>query len=175
MRLFRRGAIDYAEFMRRDIAAWPKPLHISTIREALSGWALRPGAEETLAALHERGIETAILTGGIDVLAAEVAERLAIDCWVANEFVTDERGFLTGESRLRVDPLRKEIALERLCRERHVALERCVTIGDSEMDGSFLRASGLGLLLGDANTAEALGVGSVSTLSEIADLVDPGR
>jgi phosphoserine phosphatase len=106
-------------------------------------------------------------------LAAEVAARLGIEHCVANELVTDERGFLTGESRMHVDPLRKEIALERLCRERQVALERCVTIGDSEMDGSLLRASGLGVLLGDAETAEALGVPSVSALCELVELVDP--
>jgi phosphoserine phosphatase len=172
MQLFRLGEIDYPEFMRRDVSMWPKPLHISAIRDALSGWILRPGAQDTLAALHERGIETAIMTGGIEVLAGEVAGQLGIERWVANELVTDERGFLTGETRMRVDPLRKEIALERLCRERSVALERCLTIGDSEMDGSFLRASGLGVLLGAAETAEALGVPSVSALSELVDLVD---
>jgi len=172
MQLFRIGAIDYIEFMRRDVSRWPKPLHISRIREALSGWVLKPGAEGLLTSLHERGIETAILTGGIDVLAAEVAAQLGIEHWVANELVIDERGFLTGESRMRVDPLRKEIPLADLCRERNVALERCITIGDSEMDGSFLRASGLGVLLGDAETAASLGVQSLSTLSELIELVD---
>lgn len=175
MQLFRDGAITYPEFMRRDVEAWPKPLHISAIRDALSGWVLRAGAQETLEALHERGIETAILSGGVELLAAEVAEELGIGGCVANEILTDERGFLTGESRMRVDPLRKEIALERLCRERKVALERCVTIGDSVMDESFLRASGLGVLIGDAETAEALGVPSVSALRELVDLVDAMR
>lgn len=173
IQLFRRGAIDYAEFMLRDLAAWPKSLHISTIREVLSGWVLRPGAGELLAALRARGIATAILTGGIDVLAAEIADQLGIDGWVANELVTDEHGFLTGEARMRVDPLRKEIALEHLCRTRRVALERCVTIGDSEMDESFLRAAGLGVLLGDAATGESLGVPWVSQLSELVGLLGP--
>ena len=175
MQLFRSGDIDYPEFMRRDVASWPKPLHISTVREALSGWILRRGAEEMFETLHGWGIETAILTGGIEVLAAEVAAQLGIELWVANELNTDERGFLTGESRMRVDPLRKEIALERLCRERHVALERCATIGDSEMDGSFLRASGLGVLMGDSETAEALTVPSVSALSELVGLIERRR
>jgi phosphoserine phosphatase len=175
MKLFSVGAIDYPEFMRRDVAAWPKPIHISSICDVLSGWILRPGAEETLGNLHARGIETAILTGGVELLAAQVAAYLGIERWVANELITDEHGFLTGESRMRVDPLRKEIALERLCRERNIELERCVTIGDSEMDGSFLRASGLGMLLGDAETARSLGVSSVSALSELIDLVDSER
>jgi phosphoserine phosphatase len=175
MQLFRNGAIDYPEFMRRDIAKWPKPLHISTIREVLSGWVLRPGAKETLETLHGWGIETAILTGGIDLLAAEVAAQLGIERWIANELITDERGFLTGESHMRVDPLRKEVALERLCREREVTPKGCITIGDSEMDSSFLRASGLGVLLGDARTAEALGVRAVSALAELVDLVDAKR
>jgi phosphoserine phosphatase len=175
LQLFRSGAIDYPECMRRDVAAWPNSLHISRIRDALSGWILRPGAEELLETLHEWGIETAILSGGIDVLASQVAAQLGIEQCVANELITDERGFLTGESRMRVDPLRKEIALAQLCRERNVALERCVTIGDSEMDGSFLRASGLGVLLGDAETAEALGVQSMSALSQLVELIASQR
>jgi len=128
-----------------------------------------------VSALHERGFETAILTGGFDVLAAEVAEALGIEHRVANEFVTDERGFLTGEARMHVDPLRKEIALERLCHERHIALERCLTVGDSEMDASFLRASGRGVLVGPAQTAQALGVPWVAELRELLDVVASRR
>jgi hypothetical protein len=43
------------------------------------------------------------------------------------------------------------------------------------MDGSILRAAGLGVLLGDAETAAALGVPSVSELSELLELVAPER
>jgi HAD superfamily PSPase-like hydrolase len=116
MALYRRGELDYAEFMRRDIEAWPKPLHISQVREVLSGWALRPGTAEVVQALRDRGLELAILSGGISVLADEVAAQLGIADPLANELVTDARGYLTGEGLLRVDPLRKEIALRELYR-----------------------------------------------------------
>jgi phosphoserine phosphatase len=172
MALFRRGAIDYPEFMRRDIAGWPKPLHIDRVREALSGWVFRSGAASVVAALREHVLALSILSGGIDVLAQEVAATLGIDHVLVNELVTDERGFLTGEARMHVDPLRKERALEELCRAVGVAPEACVTVGDSEMDGSFLRAGGLGVLLGEAAQGEALGVPSVSELQGLLDLVD---
>jgi phosphoserine phosphatase len=172
MTLYRRGAIDYPEFMRRDIAEWPKPLHIDRVREVLSGWVFRPHAEAIVSALRERGLELAILTGGIQVLAEEVASTLAVAHLLANELVTDERGFLTGEARMQVDPLRKEIALAKLCRAVGVAPQACVTVGDSEMDASFLRAGGLGVLLGDAEQGAAMGVASVPELPMLLDVVD---
>jgi phosphoserine phosphatase len=172
MECFRRGEIDYAEFMRRDIARWPFPLHISRVRNALAGWSLRPGAEAVIAALRERGLELAILTGGVSVLAEEVASRLGIGELLANELVTDERGFLTGEARLHVDPLRKELALARMCWALGTPREACVTVGDSDWDRSFLHAGGLGILVGDARRGEALGVPSVTELGGLLALVD---
>jgi phosphoserine phosphatase len=172
MTLYRSGAIDYPEFMRRDIANWPKPLHLSRVHEMLSDWAFRPGATEVIGKLREQGLALAILTGGIHVLAEEVAQVLGIEHVVANVLLTDERGFLTGEARMRVDPLRKELALAELCRALRVAPEACVTVGDSEMDASFLRAGGVGVLLGDATRADALGVASAPELSALLDVLD---
>lgn len=175
MQCFRSGEIDYAEFMRRDIARWPIPLHISRVRETLGAWSLRPGAEAVVSALRERGLELAILTAGVSVLAEEVASHLGIRELLANELVTDERGILTGEARMHVDPLRKELALARICRALGTTPRACVTVGDSELDRSFLHAGGLGILVGDARRGEALGVPSVPALSGLLDLVDGRR
>jgi phosphoserine phosphatase len=175
MELWRRGSIDYRELMRRDIFAWPKPIHISRVRQALSGWVLRPGVVDVVSALRDRDLDLAILSGGIQLLADEVAAQLGIAAPLANELVTDEGGYLTGEACMRVDPLRKEIALEGLCEARGIALDECVTVGDSEMDRSFLQASGLGILLGDERTGDALGVPSVSDLRALVDVVDRRR
>jgi phosphoserine phosphatase len=172
MECFRRGEIEYEEFMRRDIARWPFPLHISRVRNALADWSLRPGAEAVIATLRERGLELAILTGAVSVLAAEVAAQLGIGELLANELVTDERGFLTGEARMHVDPLRKELALARMCRTLGTPPEACVTVGDSDLDRSFLHAGGLGILVGDARRGEALGVPSVTELGGLLALVD---
>lgn len=172
MQRFVRGEIDYAEFMRRDIARWPISLHLSRVREALADWSLRPGAETVIEALRERGLELAILTGAVSVFAEEVAGYLGIRRLLANELVTDERGFLTGEARMHVDPLRKDLALARMCQALGTTPQACVTVGDSDLDRSFLHAGGLGVLVGDARRGEALGVPSVLELSELLALVD---
>ena len=172
MQCFVRGEIDYAEFMRRDIGRWPIPLHISRVREALADWSLRPGAEMVVEALRERGFELAILTGAVRVFAEEVAAHLGIRRLLANELVTDEGGFLTGEARMHVDPLRKELALERICQASGTTPQACITVGDSELDRSFLHAGGLGVLVGDARRGEALGVPSVPELAGLLALVD---
>lgn len=172
MECFRRGEIDYAEFMRRDIARWPIPLHVSQVRDALAGWRLRRGAEALVSALRDRGLEIAILTAGVGVLAERVAAHLGVRELLANELVTDARGFLTGEARMNVDPLRKERALARICASLGTPPQRCVTVGDSELDRSFLHAGGLGILVGDPGLGEALGVPSVPELDGILALVD---
>jgi phosphoserine phosphatase len=75
---------------------------------------------------------------------------------------------------MRVDPLRKELALAELCGDLGVQTQLCVTVGDSEMDRSFLRAGGLGVLLGDAAQGDAMGVASVPALLELLDVLDEG-
>jgi len=123
-------------------------------------------------ALRERGFELAILTGAVRVFAEEVAAHLGIRRLLANELVTDEGGFLTGEARMHVDPLRKELALARMCRDLGTTPQACITVGDSELDRSFLHAGGLGILVGDARRGEALGVPSVPELAGLLALVD---
>ena len=110
---------------------------------------------------------------GLDV--SDDATVYRISELVANELMTDDRGFLTGEARMHVDPLRKELALARMCRSLGATPEECVTVGDSELDRSFLHAGGLGVLVGDAERGEALGVPSVPDLSGLLALVDARR
>ncbi len=141
------GEIDYAEFMRRDIALWPKPLHITTIQRALTNYTLAPGAE-VVGELRRRGYEVAIVSGGIDILADLVGERLEIKLTVANGFAVDGDGYLTGEGILRVDPINKHLALKSLAQEVGLTLNECVAVGDGRFDVNFLRCAGLGIALG---------------------------
>ena len=167
--LYRKGIIDYKEFMKRDIAAWPKPLHISKISEILSNFNLREEAKEVLDAIHRKGIETVIISAGISLLANSVAKELGINYVYANELCIDENGFLTGNGIMKVDLMSKHLALLDLVESLGLSLSECITVDDSINDAKFLQIAGLGLYLGSEDTASNLGIRIIKSLREILD------
>jgi len=167
--LYCKGIIDYKEFMGRDIKAWPKPLHISKISEILSNLNLRGEAEEVVEIIHRKGIETAIISAGISLLANSVAKKLGIKYVYANELCTDENGFLTGEGIMRVDLMFKHLALIELVESLGLSLSECITVDDSINDAKFLQIAGLGFYLGREDIAPKLGIKTIRNLREILD------
>ena len=157
---YERGEIDYPEFMRRDIALWrPAPM-LEQVRRVLTPNALAPNVERVVGEIHQRGYQTAIITGGLDLLAEEVARRLGIRNVFANGLAVDEHGRLTGEGIFRVEPRFKHEVLVGLVNELGINLQQCVAVGDSKYDVNFLKHAGLGV---------AIGVDS--ELAKVADVV----
>ncbi len=142
------GKISYIEFMRRDIEAWPKPLHIDDISRILMEIELEPESKEVVEKIKEMDLETAVISAGIDILAETVANILGISHAVANGFELNRDGFLTGEGIMRVDPIKKHEALMKLSQNLGVELKDVIAIGDTEFDKSFLEKAGLGVAVG---------------------------
>jgi len=149
LKLYLMGEISYKEFMRRDIASWPKPLRIDDIRRILLDYELTEGSIETIKELREMEISTAIISAGIDILAEDVAKKLGIDYVIANGLEVDENGLLTGEGIERVDLLRKDKAFINLVKQLGIDLRETVAVGDSWYDWTLLRCSGVGIALGN--------------------------
>jgi phosphoserine phosphatase len=147
LRLYTEGKIDYHEFMRRDIGSWPKGASKDEISEVLSGYKVRREAPRVFDELRARGIQTALVTAGIDILAKRVAEDLDIDHWVANglRFGRDGRLLPTGIGR--VDPTRKDLAYLRLLRKLGVPAKKTIAVGDTIYDLAFLKSAGIGFML----------------------------
>jgi len=142
---YEKREIDYAEFMRRDVALWPRRLHIRTIERLLSDYVLMPDATEVMTELRRLDCETAIVTCGLDSLAKIVGRRLRVHHVLANELVTDDEGFLTGEVVFRVDLFDKGRSLADLASKLGIPLSTSVAVGDSKFDKSFLEVAGLGV------------------------------
>jgi phosphoserine phosphatase len=155
-----KGEIDYMEFMRRDIALWKPVPTVGQIKAILSHYELAPNVKEVVNEAHLRGYQTAIVTGGLDILAGAVAKELGIPHVLANGLEVDERGYLTGEGILVVEPSRKDESLDRLAKELNLKVEECVAVGDSKFDARFLSAAGLGVA-----------VGNNEELAKVADVV----
>ncbi len=142
------GRIDDFEFMRRDIALWRKkrhPLHIDDMKEILNNATFMPGAEETFHRLREKGIKTAIVSGGLLCVAKPLAEKLGIDIVLANGLEADENGYLTGEGILNVPLNDKGAVVRDLLKESGIKKEEVFAVGNSYIDVSMFKEVGLGI------------------------------
>jgi phosphoserine phosphatase len=148
LRLFLANQIDDAEFIRRDIRLWWKhdpALTLGRLEEILATVRLMPGADELFRGLRQRRVVTAIVSGGIDLLARRIARELSIDYVLANGFRVDATGRLTGEGLIRVPIKRKEEVLARIQAQLGIPPEETASVGNSEIDVGLFRRSRVGI------------------------------
>lgn len=145
LRAYLRGEFDDAEFIRRDVALWLQQ-RPKMRREDFEAIFEEPpfmlGVQETVAALRAEGVRMAIVSGGVDVMAENVARRLGIEHWAANGFEYDAEGHLTGAGIVRTPLNDKAAPVLRFARELGVPLERVLSIGNSLPDVSMFEVTG---------------------------------
>lgn len=145
LRAYLNGEFDDAEFIRRDVRLWldQKP---KMRREDFEAIFQEPpfmaGVRETVEALRAEGVEMAIVSGGVDVMAEQVARRLGIEHWAANGFEYDAEGHMTGEGIVRTPLNDKAAPVLRFAEELDVPLDRVLAIGNSLPDVSMFDVAG---------------------------------
>ena len=169
LRLYTEGKIDYREFMRRDISSWPKGVTKDEIAGVLSGYKVRREAPEVFRELRARGIMTALVTSGIDILARDVARDLEIDHWVANGLRFDSNGKLLPKGLGRVDPTRKDIAYLRLLSRIGIPSKKTIAVGDTIYDLAFLKSAGIGFMLAHTTRVPDPEIIHIEKLTQIFD------
>lgn len=169
LKLYSDGKIDYVEFMRRDIAAWPKGVTLAEVEAILSGYKIRREAPETLRELRRKGIEPAIVTSGIDILAEKVAEELGVKHWIANGLRFDSSGRILPTGIGKVDPTRKDQAYVSMLRSLGMDPKETIAVGDTIYDLAFLRSAGKGFLLAHSTRVDDPGIIHIQKLTEIFD------
>ncbi len=145
---FLAGAIDDEEFVRRDIVKWRRhapDLSVFDLERILAPARLVPGARELVGGLAARGVRTAIVSGGIDLLARRIGRELGIDYVLANGFRTTADGRLTGEGIIRVPIRSKESVLAGIQEQLGVPPEETASVGNSEIDVGLFRRSRIGV------------------------------
>ena len=142
------GRISYCEWMRRDLLLWKQNNrypHISEVKRALKNYEMVEGAYESIKELKRRGYITAIVTGGLDILAEEIARKLGIEYIYANGFKTDENGYLTEHVKCVVDPCEKGRNLMNLSKKLGTPLSTFIAVGDTHFDLSMFKIVGLSI------------------------------
>lgn len=164
LRRFLNSEISYVEFMKRDIALWGN-IHIDTVKSVLAKAPLMKGAKSTVSQLKKAGYKTAIISGGISILAERVRKELGIDYTFANKITVNENGMLTGEGEEVVNLLKKTAVLERLASKEKTTPRCCAVVGDSMFDIPMFEEAGFSIAF---NTDD-------KRVREAADVVIEGK
>ncbi len=178
LRRFLAHEIDDEEFIRTDVRLWQRhrpDLHRDEIAEILDRVPLFPGAAELFAGLRRRGVRTAIVSGGLDLLARRVASELRIDVALANGLRVRADGRLTGEGIVRVPVHGKEEVLAQLQRQLGFAREETAAVGNTAIDVGLFRRSrwGVAFLPEDETVRrEAHRVVTEPNLARLLDVLD---
>jgi phosphoserine phosphatase len=140
-----RGEIGFEEALRTRVALL-KGLDIAAAAEKLrERITINPGAEILVRTMNARGAGTALLTGGFDMVAAPIAERLGFRDMYSNRLQSAD-GILTGEVG---EPVfgreAKEERLRALADADGLPLADTMAVGDGANDVGMIRAAGIGV------------------------------
>ncbi len=137
------GEIDYLEWARLDAELW-KGRPIEEVLEVVRETELVPGALEAITEIKKRGIHVAILSGGLDIMANNIAQRLGIDYVLTNRLKVMD-GRLTGEVEILVGWGEKAAEIRKIANDFKIPLENTAYVGDGRNDISAFRVVGLAI------------------------------
>ncbi len=175
LRRFLAYEIDDLEFVRSDVRIWWRhrpDLTLDEITSILADAPLMPGARTLVDGLKARGARTAIISGGIDVLAHRVARELGIDLALANGFRVHPDGRLTGEGIVRVPIRRKEDVLADLQAQLGIDPSETASVGNSEIDVGLFRRSRVGIAFRPEDATVRDGATDVVTERDLGRVLD---
>lgn len=151
------GKISYREFMLRDINDWLKAKPDITEEFILSivrKIELRDGLIYFMNRLKHFGFRTAIVSGGLYMLAQLINEQISFDEIMANQLLFDKSGRLLRDGNIIVVPTEKGRNVRALQNKYSIPRERTVAIGDTKNDFSMFTESYYSILLNPEDNAE---------------------
>jgi phosphoserine phosphatase len=175
LRRFLASEIDDEEFIRTDIVIWQRhapEISVFDLEKILAPVPLMPGARALVDGLHRRGVRTAIVSGGIDLLARRIARELGIDVALANGFRVNAHGRLTGEGIVRVPIHGKEQVLADLQAQLGYTPAETASVGNSEIDVGLFRRSRLGVAFLPEDDAVRSGAHAIVAERDLAKVLD---
>ncbi|MHA1635318.1 MAG: HAD family hydrolase [Candidatus Thorarchaeota archaeon] len=137
------GEINYKQWADYDAALWTgKP--VSKVMEIVAATKLVPGVRETVTTLSNHGIKTAILSGGLDIMADDIARRAGIEYVLTNKLGIRD-GVLTGTVENIIGWAEKADHIHTILNHFGATLEETAFVGDGRNDISVLSTVGLSI------------------------------
>ncbi|NHI16770.1 phosphoserine phosphatase SerB [Microbacterium excoecariae] len=139
-----RGEVDFAASLRSRVEALAG-VPVAAFARVRARIEPTPGVTALLDAVHDRGGEVGVVSGGFHEILDDLAPSLGVDVWRANRLEV-EGGALTGRvSGPIVDAEAKAAQLAAWATERGVPMSRTLAIGDGANDLRMIAAAGLGV------------------------------
>ncbi|GGY50992.1 phosphoserine phosphatase SerB [Parvularcula lutaonensis] len=140
-----RGEIAFDEALRARVALF-KGLRIDAAAQALrERLTINKGAETLVRTMRKRGARCALVTGGFDIFAAPVADRVGFSETYANR-LRSEDGVLSGVvSEPILGPQAKKERLDALCAELSLNTGQVMAVGDGANDRDMIAVAGIGV------------------------------
>jgi phosphoserine phosphatase len=138
-----RGDIDFETSLRKRVSLL-KGLDVTALeRVYLERLQLNPGAEKMIKGLQQRGIKTALVSGGFTFFTERLKQRLGLDFTMAN-FLSEHNGKLTGEVEGEVCGAQaKADFLLTHCTKLAITPQQVVAMGDGANDLLMMNEAGL--------------------------------
>jgi phosphoserine phosphatase len=137
------GEINYEQWADFDAALW-KGQPVSKVMKIVEETELVPGAPEAIQVLKEHNIKTAILSGGLDIMADEIAKRVGIDYVLTNRLGIDG-DVLSGKVENIVGWAEKAEHINTILDHFEIPLGNTAFVGDGRNDISVLSIAGLSI------------------------------
>lgn len=137
------GEINYGQWADYDAALWTGK-SVARVMEIVAATKLVHGVREAITTLNERGIKTAILSGGLDIMADDIALRAGIEYVLTNN-LGHKDGVLTGTVENIVGWADKAKHIHTILEHFGMTLEETAFVGDGRNDMSVLSVVGLSI------------------------------
>ena len=149
------GEINYDQWADYDAALWTGK-SVAEVMKVVEATKLVPGVKDTISTLNESGVKTAILSGGLDIMADAIAQQVGIDFVLTNKLGVKD-GILTGTVDNLVGWGEKAEHIQEIIDHYNVTLEQTAFIGDGRNDISVLKVVGLSIAFNpeDQDVADA--------------------
>jgi phosphoserine phosphatase len=137
------GEIDYKQWADYDAALW-KGQPVDRVLEVIRNTQIVEGAVETISTLREHNINTAILSGGLDIMADNIAHRVGIEFVLTNKLIHNN-GYLTGTVENVIGWAEKAKYINEIFDHFNVSAEESAFVGDGRNDMSVFSVVGLSI------------------------------
>ena len=140
-----RGEIDFNTSLKKRVKLL-KGLEFTVLDRVYNErLTLNPGAEQLIAGLQQRGVKTALVSGGFTFFTDRLKQRLMLDYTISNKLEVEENK-LTGEVLGEVvNGEVKRRFLEQLMEELTITPSQVIAVGDGANDLPMLKVSGMGV------------------------------
>jgi len=169
---YRRGTLSYADWVALDVEGWRAAgATRDVLAESLDGLTLVRGARETLAALKERGMRLAVISGTLDFLLELLFPNHPFDEIYTNRLVFDEAGRISHWHATPFDMEGKGVALRAIALRENIPLERCAFVGDHANDLAAVKVAGFSVAFNPKSAELEAAASAVVRSNDLRDVL----